>query len=186
MFIQTEETPNPNTLKFLPGRTVMGAGTIEFRTKEAAKRSPVAHKIFDINGICAVFLGSNFLSVSKEPSYEWSVLIPYIIEAITIHFSSQTPIFNGLVDATHTAVPIEMLDPLSQQIVEILDTRVRPSVAQDGGDITFEKFIDGIVYLQMKGACAGCPSSLLTLKNGIENMLRHYVPEVKEVRAITI
>ncbi len=186
MFIQTEETPNPNTLKFLPGKIVMGAGTIDFRTKEAAKRSPLASKLFDINGIAGVFLGSNFISVSKEPSFEWSTLIPYIIEGLTIHFSSQTPILNGLMDVRSEPTPLELLDPLSRQIVEIIDTRVRPSVAMDGGDITFEKFIDGIVYLQMKGACSGCPSSLVTLKNGIENMLRHYIPEVKEVQAITV
>jgi Fe-S cluster biogenesis protein NfuA len=186
MFIQTEETPNPNTLKFLPGKLVMGAGTIDFRTKEAAKRSPLASKLFDINGVSGVFLGSNFVSISKEASAEWSTLIPYIIEGLTVHFSSQTPILNGLLDTTTSPAPFETLDPLSKQIVEILETRVRPAVAQDGGDITFEKFIDGVVYLQMKGACSGCPSSLITLKNGIENMLRHYVPEVKEVRAITI
>lgn len=186
MFIQTEETPNPNTLKFLPGKIVMGAGTIDFRTKEAAKRSPLASKLFDINGVAGVFLGSNFVSISKEASFEWATLIPYIIEGLTIHFSSQTPILNGLLDTKTSPSPFETLDPLSKQIVEILETRVRPAVAQDGGDITFEKFIDGIVYLQMKGACSGCPSSLVTLKNGIENMLRHYVPEVKEVRAITI
>jgi Fe-S cluster biogenesis protein NfuA len=186
MFIQTEETPNPNTLKFLPGKIVMGAGTIDFRTKEAAKRSPLASKLFDINGIAGVFLGSNFISVSKEPSLEWTTLIPYIIEGLTIHFSSQTPILNGLMDVRSEPTPLELLDPLSRQIVEIIDTRVRPSVAMDGGDITFEKFIDGIVYLQMKGACSGCPSSLVTLKNGIENMLRHYIPEVKEVQAITV
>jgi Fe-S cluster biogenesis protein NfuA len=186
MFIQTEETPNPNTLKFLPGKIVMGAGTIDFRTKEAAKRSPLASKLFDINGVAGVFLGSNFVSISKETSVEWSTLIPYIIEGLTIHFSSQTPILNGLLDITTSPPPFETLDPLSKQIVEILETRVRPAVAQDGGDITFEKFVEGVVYLQMKGACSGCPSSLITLKNGIENMLRHYVPEVKEVRAITI
>lgn len=186
MFIQTEETPNPNTLKFLPGKIVMGAGTIDFRTKEAAKRSPLASKLFDINGVAGVFLGSNFVSISKEPSLEWSTLIPYVIEGLTIHFSSQTPTLNGLLDITTSPPAFETLDPLSKQIVEILETRVRPAVAQDGGDITFEKFIDGVVYLQMKGACSGCPSSLVTLKNGIENMLRHYVPEVKEVRAITI
>jgi Fe-S cluster biogenesis protein NfuA len=186
MFIQTEETPNPNTLKFLPGKIVMGAGTIDFRTKEAAKRSPLATKLFDINGVTGVFLGANFVSISKEPSLDWSTLIPYVIEGLTIHFSSQTPTLTGLLDTTTTSTPFEMLDPLSKQIVEIIETRVRPAVAQDGGDITFEKFIDGIVYLQMKGACAGCPSSAITLKNGIENMLRHYVPEVKEVRAITI
>lgn len=186
MFIQTEETPNPNTLKFLPGKIVMGAGTIDFRTKEAAKRSPLASNLFDINGITGVFLGSNFISVSKEPSLEWTTLIPYIIEGLTIHFSSQTPILNGLMDVRSEPTPLELLDPLSRQIVEIIDTRVRPSVAMDGGDITFEKFIDGIVYLQMKGACSGCPSSLVTLKNGIENMLRHYIPEVKEVQAITV
>lgn len=186
MFIQTEETPNPNTLKFLPGKIVMGAGTIDFRTKEAAKRSPLAAKLFDVQGVCGVFLGANFVSISKESSYEWSTLVPYIIEALTIHFSSQTPILSSLLDIKSTPAPVETLDPLSRQIVEILDTRVRPSVAMDGGDITFEKFVDGVVYLQMKGACAGCPSSLITLKNGIENMLRHYVPEVKEVRALTI
>ncbi|MCP5322538.1 MAG: NifU family protein [Candidatus Paracaedibacteraceae bacterium] len=185
MFIQTEETPNPNTLKFLPGKIVMGAGTIDFRTKEAAKRSPLASKLFDITGITGVFLGANFISVSKEPSHDWSTLVPYIIEALTIHFASQSPILSGLLDINNASIPTEMLDSISKQIVEILDTRIRPSVAQDGGDITFEKFIDGVVYLQMKGACAGCPSSLITLKNGIENMLRHYIPEVKEVQAIT-
>lgn len=185
MFIQTEETPNPNTLKFLPGKLVMGAGTIDFRTKEAAKKSPLATKIFDITGISGVLLGANFISVSKEPSYVWDQLTPYVIEAITIHFSSQTPILSGLLDQDSGPVAIETLDPLSRQIVEILETRVRPAVAQDGGDIMFERFVDGIVYLNMRGACSGCPSSLVTLKNGIENMLRHYVPEVREVRATT-
>lgn len=186
MFIQTEDTPNPNTLKFLPGKIVMGAGSIDFRTKEAAKRSPLASKLFDINGVAGVFLGGNFISVSKESSQEWSTLIPYVIEALTIHFSSQTPILSTVLDPNAQSVPTENLDPLSKQIVEILDTRVRPAVAQDGGDITFESFLDGVVYLRMKGACAGCPSSLITLKNGIENMLRHYIPEVNEVRALTI
>lgn len=185
MFIQTEETPNPNTLKFLPGKLVMGAGTIDFRTKEAAKKSPLAKKLFDIDGISGVFLGANFISVSKESSFEWDLLTPYIIEAITIHFSSQTPILTGVLDQNSGPIAFETLDPLSKQIVEILETRVRPAVAQDGGDIMFERFVEGVVYLNMRGACAGCPSSLVTLKNGIENMLRHYVPEVKEVRAIT-
>ncbi len=173
-------------MKFLPGKVVVGGGTIEFRMKESAKKSPLALALFDINGVESVLFGGDFVSVSKGESVDWEVLIPYVIEALTIHFSSQTPIIQGVLDTGSTSTPVEMLDSISRQIVEIIDTRVRVAVAQDGGDIEFERFLDGIVYLRMKGACAGCPSSLMTLKNGIENMLRHYVPEVKEVRAITV
>lgn len=186
MFIQTEHTPNPNTIKFLPGKIVMGAGSIEFRTKEAAKRSPLALKLFDIEGVASVLFGGNFVAVSKEGSRDWDILTPYVIEALTLHFSSQLPIMHEGVVTSPTQVPLEMMDSISKQIVEVLETRVRPAVAQDGGDVEFERFLDGVVYLRMKGACAGCPSSLLTLKNGIGNMLRHYVPEVKEVQAVTV
>jgi Fe-S cluster biogenesis protein NfuA len=184
MFIQTEETPNPNAMKFFPGTIVMGAGSIEFTTKEAARRSPLAEQIFDIQGISGVFLGSDFISVSKHEEYNWDVLIPFVIESITIHFSSGVEVLSET-DQVLPSRNLEDLDPLSRQIVDILDSRVRPAVAQDGGDIVFEKFENGIVYVSMKGACSGCPSSLATLKNGIENMLRHYVPEVQEVQAIT-
>ena len=182
MFIQTEQTPNPATLKFLPGRSVMEQGTADFADAEAAVRSPLAVRLFAIEGVTGVFLGSDFVSVSKEEAREWYLLKPAILGVIMEHFMAGRPILlddDG--DATGSG---EEDSEVVSQIKELLDTRVRPAVAQDGGDIVFHKFEQGIVYLHMQGACAGCPASTATLKMGIENMLRHYIPEVAEVRPV--
>jgi Fe-S cluster biogenesis protein NfuA len=181
LFIQTEETPNPATLKFLPGRVLMPEGTAEFKSQEEASKSPLACKIFEINGIRGVFFGADFMTVSKEETLEWAVLKPSILGALMEHFMTHQPLFYG------ERIPIspeQEDDPIVAQIKEILDTRIRPAVAMDGGDIVFDHFEEGIVYVRMQGACSGCPSSLATLKSGIENMLCHYVPEVIEVKAI--
>ncbi len=187
MFIQVEETPNPNTRKFFPESTVLGAGSIEFTDEEGAKRSPLATMLFRIDGVSGVLLGSDFISVSKTADQEWEAITPFIIEALTAQFNSDIPLLNrsGCGIELSSEIDMDALDPLSKQIVEIINTRVRPAVAQDGGDIVFKKFDNGIVYVMMKGACSGCPSSTATLRYGIENMLRHYVPEVKEVQAVS-
>lgn len=182
MFIQTEQTPNPATLKFLPGRDVLGRGTADFPDAESAVRSPLAHRLFEIDGVVGVFLGSDFVTVTKVEDTDWYVLKPSILGAIMEHFASGRPVMIGEAEDAHAASAED--DEVVGQIKELLDTRVRPAVAQDGGDITFHGFEDGVVYLHMKGACAGCPSSTATLKAGIENMLRHYIPEVVEVRAV--
>jgi Fe-S cluster biogenesis protein NfuA len=185
MFIQTEATPNPATLKFLPGRTVLAEGTRDFRTPEAATGSPLAARLFEIDGIAGVFYGSDFITVTKADG-EWQHLKPAILGTIMEHFMSGAP----LIDEDEAAAPDsgESYDSADESIVatikELLETRVRPAVAQDGGDIIFHGFRDGIVFLHMQGACAGCPSSTATLKHGIENLLRHFVPEVSEVRPI--
>lgn len=181
MFIQTEETPNPATLKFLPGRILMSEGTADFKSREEATQSPLALKLFEIDGVKGVFFGADFITVSKDESLEWAILKPAILGSIMEHFITHQPLFYGI------GIPIctkDDDDPLVVQIREILDTRIRPAVAMDGGDIVFDRFEDGIVYVRMQGACDGCPSSSATLKAGIENMLRHYVPEVLEVRAL--
>lgn len=181
MFIQTEETPNPATLKFLPGRTLMSEGTADFKSKEEAAKSPLALKLFEIDGVKSVFFGADFITVSKKESLDWAVLKPPILGGIMEHFITHQPLFYK------EGVPTSSKDdddPLVVQIQEILDIRIRPAVAMDGGDIIFDRFEEGIVYVRMQGACDGCPSSSATLKAGIENMLRHYVPEVLEVRAI--
>ena len=180
MFIQTEETPNPATLKFFPGRILMSEGTADFKSREEAAKSPLALKLFEINGVKGVFFGSDFITVSKEDSLEWAVLRPVVLGGIMEHFITHQPLF------FEEGVPTSKKhdDPLAAQIQELLDTRIRPAVAMDGGDIVLDRFEDGIVYVHMQGACAGCPSSSATLKSGIENLLRHYVPEVLEVRAI--
>lgn len=181
LFIQTEETPNPATLKFLPGRILMSEGTADFKSEEEAAKSPLALKLFEVTGVKGVFFGADFITVSKESTQDWAVLKPAILGAIMEHFITHQPLFFG------ERIPISLkdhADPLVLQIQEILDTRIRPAVAMDGGDIVFDRFEDGIVYVHMQGACAGCPSSSATLKTGIENMLRHYVPEVLEVRAV--
>ncbi len=185
MFIQTEQTPNPDTLKFLPGQPVMVRGTAEFRSPGQAARSPLAQRILSIPGVAGVFLGSDFISVTREPGTEWSFLRTLVLGEIMQHFVSGLPVIElgGADDGTEDAAPHER-DEITLQIIELLDTRVRPAVAADGGDINFVRFDDGIVYLRMKGACSGCPSATVTLKNGIESMLRHYVPEVVEVRAV--
>ncbi|HEV7370155.1 NifU family protein [Arenibaculum sp.] len=180
MFIQTEQTPNPATLKFLPGRDVLGHGTADFPNAEAAQRSPLAQRLFEVEGVTGVFLGSDFVTVTKAEDRDWYLLKPSILGAIMEHMMAGLPIV--LEDAGDGHAASDEDDEIVSQIKELLDTRVRPAVAMDGGDITFEGFEDGVVFLHMKGSCAGCPSSTATLKSGIENMLRHYIPEVVEVR----
>lgn len=182
MFIQTEVTPNPATLKFLPGQTVLGSGTLEIKNADEAAASPLAQKIFGIEGVTAVFFGRDFISISKADARDWAVLKPLLLGAIMDHYVSGMPVMAETANF-HTRTTGIPDDEISRQIVEIINQRVRPAVAQDGGDIEFDRFENGVVYLHMKGACAGCPSSTATLKNGIENMLRHFVPEVNEVRA---
>ena len=183
MFIQTESTPNPATLKFLPGQDVLEAGTADFPSVEAAAKSPLARRIFGVNGVTGVFLGIDFVTVTKDAGTEWQFIKPAILGAVMEHFQSGAPVMEGEGQAAHATHDGPDGDVV-KQIKELLDTRVRPAVAQDGGDITFHGFDRGIVYLHMKGACAGCPSSTLTLKMGIENLLRHYIPEVLEVRPV--
>ncbi len=182
MFIQTESTPNPATLKFLPGRPVMEAGTANFTDAGAAQRSPVAERLFALPGVTGVFLGADFITVSKDDSGDWYQLKPAVLGVIMEHFTSGQPILLGAPSAAGEEAGED--DEIVVQIKELLDTRVRPAVAQDGGDIIFHSYTDGVVYLHMQGSCSGCPSSTATLKAGIENMLRHYVPEVQEVRAV--
>lgn len=186
MFIQTETTPNPATLKFLPGETVLGqAGTADFKTADTAANSPLAQRLFAVPGVTGVFLGSDFVTVTKADATPWDQLKPSVLGAIMDHYQSGAPVIDSSTAAAsghadHSGPDGEIVT----QIKELLDTRVRPAVAQDGGDITFHGFDRGIVYLHMQGACAGCPSSTLTLKMGIENLLRHYIPEVIEVRPV--
>lgn len=182
MFIQTEETPNPATLKFLPGRDVMGTGTEEFRSEEEASgKSPLAERLFDVDGVTGVFFGGDFVTVTKRDDKEWYLMKPAVLGVIMEHFTAGRPVVTASSDAGHASDGED--SEVVSQIKELLDTRVRPAVAMDGGDIVFESFDEGVVTLFMRGACAGCPSSTATLKMGIENMLRHYIPEVREVRA---
>jgi len=185
MFIQTESTPNPATLKFLPGQSVMEAGTADFPSAEAAAKSPLAERLFRVQGVRGVFFGNDFVTVTKSEEGEWDHMKPAILGAIMEHFQSGQPVMAGdqAVASGHAEHHGEDAGIVSQ-IKELLDTRVRPAVAQDGGDITFHGFDRGVVYLHMQGACAGCPSSTITLKMGIENLLRHYIPEVTEVRSV--
>ena len=185
MFIQTESTPNPATLKFLPGRTVLEMGTADFPAPEAASASPLATRLFAVEGVTGVFFGTDFVTITKADGIEWDHLKPALLGAIMEHFQSGLPVMETGHDhasghAEHTGEDGAIVG----QIKELLDSRVRPAVAQDGGDITFHGFERGVVYLHMQGACAGCPSSTLTLKMGIENLLRHYIPEVTEVRPV--
>ncbi len=185
MFIQTEATPNPATLKFIPGKPVLGAGTRDYRDSEAASQSPLAARLFDINGVSGVFLGSDFISVTKEEG-EWQHLKPAILGAIMEHYMSGAPVVgDGEPEAEDDG---EFFAPEDQETVdtikELLETRVRPAVAQDGGDIIFHGYKEGIVYLHMRGACSGCPSSTATLRHGIENLLKHFIPDVQEVRPV--
>jgi Fe-S cluster biogenesis protein NfuA len=183
MFIQTEPTPNPATLKFLPGRAVLATGTLDLRDKEAAAQSPLAARLFDIAGISGVFYGSDFIAVTKSEG-EWQQLKPAILGAIMEHFMSGAPLIQGDDAASEDAD--EFFESKDTETVatikELIETRVRPAVANDGGDITFKGFKDGVVYLNMKGACSGCPSSTATLRHGIQNLLKHYLPDVVEVR----
>jgi Fe-S cluster biogenesis protein NfuA len=191
MFIETEPTPNPAALKFLPGRQVMPAGTREFATPEAAEASPLAQALFDTGEVTLVFFGSDFIAVTAAPGVRWSELKPQVVSILLDHFISEAPLFtggdaSGIAGPTETALTVEE-DPADADIVdqihELLETRIRPAVANDGGDIIYRGYRDGIVHLQMQGACSGCPSSTATLKHGIEGLLKHYIPEVTEVRA---
>ena len=183
MFIQTEPTPNPATLKFLPGRAVMEQGTANFPDAASAARSPLAQRLFAVPGVTGVFLGTDFVTVSKDDGAEWFQLKTAVLGVIMEHFTAGQPVLLEGAAASEPAEEDED-DEIVSQIKELLDTRVRPAVAQDGGDIIFHAFADGVVYLHLQGSCSGCPSSTATLKAGIENMLRHYVPEVQEVRAV--
>ena len=182
MFIQTEATPNPSTLKFLPGKPVLEGGALEFRDREAAAQSPLAVRLFDIPGVTGVFYGSDFVTVTKDQS-DWQHLKPAILGAIMEHYMSGAPLLVGeAADDAQEEFFNEADAETVATIKDLIETRVRPAVANDGGDITFRGFKDGIVYLDMKGACSGCPSSTATLKHGIQNLLKHFVPEVVEVQ----
>lgn len=191
MFIETETTPNPASLKFLPGQEVMGSGTREFATPEAAEASPLAQAIFDTGEVINVFFGSDFISVTIAPGTSWTEMKPQVLAILLDHFVSQAPLFvPGTAGGISVPPEADMLveereedADIVAQIHELLESRVRPAVAGDGGDIQYRGYRDGIVYLQMQGACSGCPSSTATLKHGIEGLLKHYVPEVVEVRA---
>ncbi len=186
MFIQTEQTPNPATLKFLPGRPVMVSGTANFTDPQTASGlSPLAERLFSLPHVTGVFLGSDFITVTKQGAGDWYQLKPAILAAIMEHFTAGRPVLlTALADNPVVEPGEEDEDEVVSQIKELLETRVRPAVAQDGGDIIFQDYEDGIVYLHMQGSCSGCPSSTATLKAGIENMLRYYIPEVVEVRAV--
>ena len=185
MFIQTETTPNPATLKFLPGRPVLNGAPLDMRDRAAAAQSPLAERLFDIEGVSGVFLGSDFIAVTKADA-EWQHIKPAILGAIMEHFMEGGPLLRDGLEARDEAE--ESFDAADAETVatikELIETRVRPAVANDGGDITFRGFKDGVVFLNMKGACSGCPSSTATLRHGIENLLRHFVPDVTEVRAV--
>jgi Fe-S cluster biogenesis protein NfuA len=184
MFIQTEATPNPATLKFLPGRPVLEAGTLDMPTREAAAQSPLAGKLFDLPNVGGVFYGADFISVTKTGG-DWQQIKPAVLGAIMEHYMSGAPLVAAEAQA---AASDEFFDAADEETVtlikDLIETRVRPAVASDGGDITFKGFKEGIVYLQMQGACSGCPSSTATLRHGIQNLLKHFVPEVQEVRPI--
>ena len=185
MFIQTEATPNPVTLKFLPGRVVLPEGTMEFRSADDAEESPLAAALFDVGGVSGVFFGHDFVTVAKDEAAEWQHLKPAILGAIMEHFMSGAPLTTS---AHEEPADEQFFDEADSETVatikDLLETRIRPAVAQDGGDITFQGFRDGVVYLNMRGSCSGCPSSTATLKNGIQNLLRHFVPEVREVQSV--
>ena len=186
MFIQTEVTPNPATLKFLPGREVLGNGTLDMPSKEAAAQSPLASRLFDIPNIGGVFFGSDFISITKSDG-EWQQIKPAVLGAIMEHFMSGAPLLASGAESAPTGED-EFFDAKDADTVatikDLIETRVRPAVAGDGGDITFKGYKEGVVYLTMKGACSGCPSSTATLQHGIQNLLRHFVPDVTEVRPV--
>jgi Fe-S cluster biogenesis protein NfuA len=190
MLIQTETTPNPAALKFLPGQKVMDAGTRDFATPEAAEASPLAEAIFSTGEVEGVFFGRDFISVTASPGADWRTLKPQVLEVLLDHFASAAPLFRpasagGIHVAPEPALDDDPADAeIVAQIRELIETRVRPAVAQDGGDIVYRGFKAGTVYLALQGACSGCPSSTMTLKNGIESLLKHYVPEVEAVEAI--
>jgi Fe-S cluster biogenesis protein NfuA len=182
MFIQTETTPNPQTLKFLPARTVLESGTKFYTSIATAEESPLALSLFSVAGVNAVFLGSDFVTITKDASFDWSVMKADLLTRMMDFFVAGHPVVHSKTSAAGNEVGVED-SAIIKEIKEMIELRVRPAVAQDGGDIVFHSFKDGVVYLEMHGACAGCPSSTLTLKQGIENMLKHYIPEVIAVEA---
>lgn len=186
MFIQTEQTPNPQTLKFLPGKVVMDEGTAFYQNIDEAENSLFARRLFALDGVEGVFFGSDFITITKSDTYDWQVMKPSVLGGIIDHFNSgeKTIEKSDKNDNKKSLEKNEEDSEIVKQIKELLDTRVRPAVAMDGGDIIYNNFEDGIVYLKMQGACSGCPSSTATLKMGIENMLKHYIPEVQEVRPV--
>jgi len=190
MLIQTETTPNPSTLKFLPGQAVMSGGTRDFATPEEAEASPLAEAIFSTGDVEGVFFGSDFISVTAAPGADWAYLKPQVLSVLLDHFASDAPLFRAGSAAGISVAPADNFaeNPedadIVAQIRELIETRVRPAVAQDGGDIVYRGFDKGTVYLALHGACSGCPSSTMTLKNGIEGLLKHYVPEVEAVEAV--
>ena len=183
MFIQTETTPNPNAVKFIPGNDVSPTQSFDFRTPEEAMAiSPLGKMLFEIGDVTGVYLGGNFISVTKDDSADWAMIKPRVLAAIMDHAMSGMPVVDEKALADKQAAV--QSDPVVAQIIEILDDRIRPAVANDGGDIVFDRFEDGVLYLHMRGACAGCPSAAMTLKDGIENMMKHFVPDVQEVRQV--
>tara|TARA_B100000579_G_scaffold197286_1_gene161232 strand:+ start:1056 stop:1622 length:567 start_codon:yes stop_codon:yes gene_type:complete len=186
MFIQTEQTPNPQTLKFLPGKVVMEEGTAFYQDVSEAENSPFARRLFALDGVTGVFFGSDFITITKSDAYEWQVMKPSVLGGIIDHFNSNDNTIEKVIskDSVNKNNKNDDDSEIVKQIKELLDTRVRPAVAMDGGDIIYNDFNDGVVYLKMQGACSGCPSSTATLKMGIENMLKHYIPEVQEVRPV--
>ena len=185
MFIQTEQTPNPQTLKFLPGKVVMEEGTAFFQNDQETTNSPFAKRLFGVEGVEGVFFGSDFITITKAQTVDWQVMKPLVLGSIMDHYNSgEATLIKESKKENKSLEKDDNDTDIVKQIKELLDTRVRPAVAMDGGDIIYDSFKDGIVYLHMQGACSGCPSSTATLKMGIENMLKHYVPEVQEVRPI--
>ena len=185
MYIQTEKTPNPNTMKFVPGETVLESGTASFKNKDDAKSSLLASVLFEIPDIDQIFFGSDFITVTKKDAADWNFVKAQVLTTVMEHFISGRPVMEASKKNLNKADTSSVEDSeLVKQIKELIDTRVRPAVAEDGGDIIFDRFEDGIVYLELHGSCSGCPSSTITLKNGIENMLKHYIPEVLSVESV--
>jgi len=180
MFIQTEETPNPATMKFLPGREVLEEGTLDIASAKDAAASPLAERLFGVEGVCGVFLGKDFIAITKDTAKNWAEMKPPVLMAIMEHFTSGKPVVASYV----VEQPMSDESTVVAKIRDLLDHKIRPALAQDGGDVAFQRFEDGIVYLTLKGACSGCPSASLTLKAGVESLLRHYIPEVQEVRQV--
>jgi Fe-S cluster biogenesis protein NfuA len=184
LFIQTQETPNPLTLKFIPGKPVMAEGTLNIESAQEAWRSPLAEGLFAVPEVSALYLGKDFISITKTPEAEWSLLKPHLLGAILDYFMVHDSVEVRADPTEGRAAVADESNAIVREIKDLIETRIRPAVAQDGGDIIFDRFEEGVVYLKMMGACNSCPSSTVTLKNGVENMLRHYVPEVQEVRAV--
>ena len=184
MFIETESTPNPETLKFLPDQAVLESGTASFSNSEDSGRSPLASRIFSVEGVAGVFLGRDFITVTREPHAEWQPMKPLLLAAIMQHYASGNPTVTAPAESVSEAKVRPEDAEVVAEIRELIDTRVRPAVAGHGGDIVFHGYRDGVVMLEMHGACSGCPSSMTTLKKGVENMLRHYIPAIQEVREV--